>query len=167
MIPAPEMAPLVPSFTLPAQEATGLTPEAAAQEIIRRWNAHNLSEVAKMINLDADIFSYPLGVPTDRNALIASWEMYFTAFPDVQGDMVRVIDMGDGWVVGELVFSGTHQGEFLGIPPAGVHAEIRGAILWRYDANGLATNYYIYFDNLSLVSQITPPSAVGNWDLYE
>ncbi|MFH1744323.1 MAG: ester cyclase [bacterium] len=163
-----------PPFELPFQHfdppSTYLPPMDAAEELISRWNAHNLVMFYKSIRNDADIYMYPLGMPTDKDTFVASFQMYFDAFPDLYGDFVNLIDLSDGWVLGELLYTGTNTGEFLGNPPTNGYCELRGAILWRFDEEGMASNYYVYFDNITLLAQLGlyPPSetSVGDWDLY-
>lgn len=153
-MPAPEMAELVPSVTLPAPEPTGLSPVDAAKEEITRWNTHDLSSWAKMVHPDSEITIAALGVPMDRDAFIASQEMYFTAFPDNHAEIVRAVDMGDGWVLCENIFSGTQDGPYFGIPPSGNSYEMRSGMLYRFDEDGLLTNLHIYFDNMAVLMQI-------------
>ena len=83
-------------------------------------------------------------------------EMYFSAFPDVALEVVRAVNLEDGWVVTELVSRATHQGPFMGIPAAGFPVEIRAVWLMRYNAQGLAIDGSFYYDNLILMTQIAP-----------
>ncbi|HPA45902.1 MAG TPA: ester cyclase [bacterium] len=170
VMPAPQWPPFTLSFDpLIPYTPTMAPPLDAAQEIISRWNSHCLITYYEAIRPDADIFMYPLGIPTDKDAFVASFEMYFAAFPDLHADFANLIDLGDGWVLGELVFKGTNNGEFLANAPTGRYGEVRGANLWHFDEEGLATNYYVYFDNISLLTQLglfPPASSAENWEIY-
>jgi steroid delta-isomerase-like uncharacterized protein len=154
-VPAPEMPDLVPSFTLPAPEPTGLSPLDAEAEAYARWNSGDLAEYAKMIHPDAEFFLAPMGVPMDKDANIAMHELYLQAFSDRRAEILRTIDLGDGWVLSEVVFKGTHTGDYFGIPASGRLFSLRGVSLQRTDAQGLLTNLNVYFDNLTLITQIT------------
>ncbi|MBL7187616.1 MAG: nuclear transport factor 2 family protein [Phycisphaerae bacterium] len=154
-MPAPEMPELVPSFTLPDPEPTGLSPLEAEAEAYARWNSGDLAEYAKMIHPDAEFFLGPVGVPMDKSANIAMHELYLQAFADRQAEILRTIDLGDGWVLSEVVYSGTHTGDYFGIPATGRLFRLRGVSLERFDAQGLITNLNVYFDNLTLITQIT------------
>jgi steroid delta-isomerase-like uncharacterized protein len=160
-MPAPEMPDLVPSVTLPDGEPTGLSPLEANSEAFSRWNSHDISLYAKMMRPDASFFVAALGMPMDRNAYAAVTELYHSAFSDVQGKAVRSVDMGDGWVLSDAVFSGTHDGPYFGIPATGNPMSVRTGVLHRFDENGLITNLNVYYDNLTVVSQIT----VEEWPL--
>ncbi len=165
VMPAPEPMELVPSFTLPDAEPTGLTPLEAFQELLARWNAQDLPGFAKMVHPDAEIFDTGLGVPVNRDAYVAAQEMNFQGFSDMRGEIVRVIDMGDGWVSREVVFTGTHDGPFMGIPATGRTCTLRAAGLLRFDADGLVTNFSLYYDMLTMVQQLTAPEwpIAGAW----
>jgi hypothetical protein len=76
-----------------------------------------------------------------------------------------MLDLEDGWVLSEVVFSGTHTGEYGGVPATGSLFRLRGASLQRFDADGLLTNHSVYYDNVTLMTQITTPewSPEGQW----
>jgi len=154
-MPAPEMPELVPSITLPDSEPTGLSPLEAEAEAYARWNSGDLTEWAKMFHPDAEFFLGPMGVPMGRSENIAMHELYLQAFADRQAEILRTFDLGDGWVLSEVVYSGTHTGDYFGIPGSGRLFRLRGVSLQRFDAQGLVTNLNAYFDNLTLITQIT------------
>ena len=155
-MPIPQMAEWVPSFTLPDPEPTGLSRIEAAKEGQARWNAHDLAEYAKMLHPEDDVFFASVGVPLNREAYMALQELYFLAFPDAQVHPIRFVDLGDGWVLCECTWTGTHMGPYFGIPPGGAPVELRGVILYHYDEQGMERAIHCYFDNLTLTAQITP-----------
>lgn len=164
VMPASELPSLEPSFTLPDAEATGLSPLEAEVEAQSRWNTHDLALYAKIVHPHAEVLIAPLGATLDRNGYIASQELYFLAFPDVRMEPVRLIDMGDGWVVSEVLFRATNDGPYFGIPATGRPVELRGAWIARYDADGLITNLNIYFDNMTILVQlgvVEPPQPTA------
>ena len=167
VMPAAELDPalLVPSFTLAEAEPSGLSPLEANTEGISRWNTHDLSVYAKVVHPDAEILIAPLGLTLSREAYIASQELYFLGFPNLLMEAVRTIEMGDGWVLNEVMWKGTHTGLYFDILATGRPIEIRGGLLSRYDADGLITNLNIYFDNLSVLAQLglfPPPDLEAN-----
>ena len=153
-MPAPDSLELVPSFTLPDPEATGLSPLEAAENAMAVWNTHDLESYAKLIRPDADILLAPLGIPMDRDAFIASQELYFLAYSDIRQDAVRLKDMGDGWVLVEVIFTATNDGPYFGIPATGNSLDLRGAWLGRFDEDGLMTNASVYWDELTTMTQL-------------
>lgn len=167
LMPAPELDPalLVPSFELPNAEATGLAPLEAAAEFTSRWNSGDLSGMAKMIHPDANILIAPLGIPLTRSPYIAVGEMMFQGFSEMPMEIVRAIDMGDGWVVTELLITGTNDGPYMGIPATRRPIALRGVSLQRYNADGLITDLASYYDTLTMMAQLglfPPPNPEAN-----
>lgn len=164
-VPPPDMPDLVPSINVPDPEPTGLPPAEADVELVTRWQSHDAAEVAKMIHSDYLTFAGPLGQQLDRPAMTALNELYYQGFPDVQLETVRRIDLGDGWVLVELLTKGTHTGPFMGVPASGYLTGIRVVWLTRYDSDGLAIEQSFYYDNLTLVTQLTTPEWLldGVW----
>jgi steroid delta-isomerase-like uncharacterized protein len=152
---APPMPDLTPSADVPDAEPTGLSPLEANAGLIRRRNSHDAVEVAKMDHADVQIFAHPLGMYVDRAQMMALNEQYFFSFPDDVLEVARTIDLGDGWVLTELVSKATHQEAFMGVPASGYLMEIRVAWLTQYDADGLITEMSFYYDNLTLINQMT------------
>jgi len=167
LMPAPDLDPtlLVPSFPLPDPEPTGLTPLEAAAESTARWNSGDLSGMAKLIRPNANIFVAPLGIPLSRSAYIAVGEMMFQGFSEMPMEIVRAIDMGDGWVVCELLIKGTNDGPYMGMPATRRSIQLRGVSLQRYDADGLITDLSSYYDSLTMLAQLglfPPPDPEAN-----
>jgi len=147
-MPVSELPPLVPSFTLPDPEPTGLAPLAALEEYNTIWNTLDLSVIQKRFHMDAEIFAAPLGITMDRGGWAAVGEIYFAGFPDIHVEATRVVDMGDGWVLAEETFGGTHNGPYLGVPATGRYGETRTVYLYRFDADGLITYTGAYWDQI-------------------
>jgi len=165
LIPAPAIPKLVPSAAVPAPEPTNLSPMEANAELIARWNSRDAAHVAKMDHTDFQIYAGPLGTHLDRAAMMAMNELYFTAFPDVQIDVVRVIELQDGWVLTELISKGTHKDDFMSVPASGYLTGLRVVWLTQYHADGLVADQSFYYDNLTLLNQMTLPpySLDGIW----
>ncbi|NOZ28128.1 MAG: hypothetical protein GXP39_08775 [Chloroflexi bacterium] len=124
-MPEPELPELKPSFELPDPEPTGLSPLQADIEANARWNRHDLVAWSKMLHPDIDVFLAPLG-PVDRAGVVAATELYFQGVPDDYGKVTRRIDLGNGWVLAEVVWTGTNTGPYFGVPPTGRPVNVRG-----------------------------------------
>lgn len=163
---APEIPDLVPSVTMPDPEPTGLSPMEANAEHVRRWNSNDATLMAKIYAADCTIFAGPLGMEVDRVAMTAMNEMFFSAFPGIELDVVRTLDLGDAWVLTEMVAHAVHTGSFMGIPASGYPTELRAAWLTHYTADGLLDEGSFYYDNLTLINQMTTApeySPAGTW----
>jgi hypothetical protein len=50
--------------------------------------------------------------------------------------------------------TGTHQGEFFGVPASGKAVEWQDADIWRFSADGKVVEYWNYVDMLALMQQM-------------
>lgn len=166
VLPTPEIPELVPSMALPDPEPTGLSPLEAHAEHIRRWSSRDATGMAQIYHADCKIFAGPLSMELDRAAMMAVNEMYFSAFPNAELKVVRTIELSNSWVLTEFVSHSIHQQAFFGFPASGYPTEIRLVWLTRYTADGLVSEGGFYYDNLTLINQMTTApeySPVGNW----
>ena len=154
LMPAPQLPPLQPTTAIPDPVPTELDPVAAVIESQARWNAHDVAGLARMMRTDAQVLFAMLGVPLDRKAFAAMEELYFLAFRDQRMDAVRHLDLGNGWVLSEVVFRGINDGPYFGLPATGRSVNVRGAIVYQVDGQGLLTTMKIYFDNLTTLTQL-------------
>ena len=154
MPPSEGSLPLVPSFELPDSVPTGLSPLQANAENVARFNAGSFSGFAEMIHPDAAIDYLPIGATLGRGELVAMAEIFHLGFPDISMEIVRQVDMGDGWVLSEQIARGTNDGPYVGIPPTGKSATLRVVYLRQFDADGLLIDQSLYYDTLSLLVQL-------------
>jgi steroid delta-isomerase-like uncharacterized protein len=76
----------------------------------------------------------------------------FTAFPDIQANIEHII-AENGNVVVFLNFTGTHKGEFQGIPPTSKKINIRSADLYKIE-DEIIVGHWDVVDQLNLLQQI-------------
>ena len=76
----------------------------------------------------------------------------FTAFPDIQANIEHII-AENGSVVVFLNFTGTHKGEFQGIPPTNKKINIRSADLYKIE-DEIIVGHWDVVDQLNLLQQI-------------
>jgi len=165
LMPAPDMPEFVPTIPVPDPDPTGLSPLEANADNVQRWNSHDAASVTKLYDTNMQMFVGPIRTALDRSAMTAMNEMFFVGFPDTVLEIVRVINLGNGWVVTELLATATHQSAFMSVPPMGYPTELKIAWLMHYNADGLLTEGSFYYDNLTLMTQMTeaPYSPDGNW----
>ena len=83
------------------------------------FNRGNVSLVDELIAPDfVEHEELPPGMPPGREAVKAFFTMFRSAFPDLKVTVDDMIAEGDKVVV-RSTWSGTHKGEFMGIPPTG------------------------------------------------
>lgn len=74
------------------------------------------------------------------------------AFPDIEFSMTELVAAGDV-AMAELTLSGTHQGEFMGIPPTGREIEIRAVDKFVVE-DGQVVEWRPYFDSKQIPEQL-------------
>jgi steroid delta-isomerase-like uncharacterized protein len=94
------------------------------------WGKGNLAAVDEYIAADYVEHTLPLGSQQGRDALKQFVAKYHEAFPDLKVTMHDVFGRGDRvayrWSAG-----GTHLGEWMGIPPTGLHITASGITIHR------------------------------------
>ena len=78
--------------------------------------------------------------------------MLLRAFPDMHWDTEEQIAEGEK-VVSRFTWTGTHRGEFLGIPPTGRKVKVWGIVI-DVVRNGKFAESRILMDNVSLLQQL-------------
>jgi len=80
-------------------------------------------------------------------------------FPDIHHTLEDEIAEGDK-VVTRGYFTGTHQGEFQGIPPTGKQIHVKYIHIWRVENDKVVENWF-QFDRFGLLQQlgVLPPMA--------
>ncbi len=78
--------------------------------------------------------------------------MFRTAFPDSHVMFEEELADGDS-VIQRGYVTGTHQGEFQGIPPTGKQFKIKSIDIWHV-MNGKAVENWVEMDMLDLMQQL-------------
>lgn len=93
------------------------------------------------------------GFAPDRDGVTAEFRMYRTAFPDMH---IEVEDLfaSDDKVVARYVCTGTHRGEFMGMPATGRFVAVGGIDIWRFGDDGRCHEHWGVFDLTSLMQRL-------------
>jgi steroid delta-isomerase-like uncharacterized protein len=151
------------------------TPEGLAKE------EHNLATVTRaleeMINTgdfsnasqrwaQDIIFHSPTGQTTRTlKEMVNELEVAHRAFPDMHLEVHEMLADGD-YVAVRYTLTGTHRGEFNGIPPTGRSFKVAEMILHRFDDGGMEREMWPHIDFMGLMRQIgampegPPPKAM-------
>lgn len=102
-----------------------------------------------------------LGPIVGKTAAQAFFVELFAAVPDLQFDILRVMNADDGTAVGQWQLQGTFSGgRFQGIDPTGRRVDIRGVDIMEFD-NGVLRRNTVYYDGLTFARQIGLLPAEG------
>lgn len=102
------------------------------------------------------------GLEPTKEGVMQFFHMYKAAFPDLRMDAQDVIVSGDK-AVARVRATGTHQGEFFGMPATGRSVDVQLIDIIRFGDDGLAREHWGVFDALAMMQQLgaipEPPGA--------
>ena len=113
----------------------------------------------ELIASDFVIYDPPPGIPPDREGFRQLIETFRNSFPDLHVTFEAEFADGD-YVIHRGYGTGTHTGEFQGIPPTGKQFKINIIHIWRV-ANGKAVENWVQMDMLGLMQQLGVIPAPG------
>ena len=117
----------------------------------------NAGDIAAFGELMADDFVeheiVEPGTPPTKDGVLAFFEMLRTSFPDMQMAVEDVIAAGDK-AVARVTLTGTHRGEFAGVPATDKRVEVSLIDIMRFDDAGLICEHWGVADMLSLMQQL-------------
>ena len=94
----------------------------------------------------------PPGIPNGREGVKAMTSMMRSAFPDFKATIEDILADGDKVVI-RMTWSGTHKGEFMGIPATGKRMSI-GVIDIIRITDGKVVEHWGQMDSMSLMQQL-------------
>jgi steroid delta-isomerase-like uncharacterized protein len=106
------------------------------------------------------VLSTPLPVDaTGADGLKEAMAMLLRAFPDLHVSVEDMIEEDDK-VVGRNVLVGTHQGEYMGVPPTGMTVEYAEIFIFRFVAGRIAETWGVVdvFSQLQQLGLIAAPA---------
>lgn len=94
----------------------------------------------------------PPGVPSGRDGIGLSISMLHSAFPDFSATIEDMVAEGAKVSI-RLTWSGTHQGEFMGLPPTNKRFAISVFDIVRI-AEGKIVEHWGQMDNMGMMQQL-------------
>ncbi|HEX6606809.1 MAG TPA: ester cyclase [Chloroflexia bacterium] len=116
------------------------------------FNAHDLSAMDKYFAPDYIEHSPEVPQPLDLQGFKNLFGMYLSAFPDARFTIEAVMGEGD-MLAWRDTFTGTHQGELMGIPPTGKRISVTGVHYGRA-RDGMAVEHWAGVDTLGMLQQL-------------
>jgi steroid delta-isomerase-like uncharacterized protein len=93
------------------------------------------------------------GLERSKEGVKQLFHMYRAAFPDLRMEAQDVLASGDK-VVARVRATGTHQGEFMGMPATGKSIDVQLIDIIRFGDDGLAHEHWGVFDSLGMMQQL-------------
>ncbi len=148
--PLPEMPAELESDTEPADGLEDL--KALNRRWIEAFNAQDWETERALRGKNFKAYMSGSKEPLDFDAWSGFMEGFTTAFPDARIDIEECIAEGEH-VVTRWMLSGTHRGEFQGVPASGRAVRIPG-IEFNRVADGRLVDHWSQFDLVALLAQI-------------
>jgi steroid delta-isomerase-like uncharacterized protein len=115
-------------------------------------NGRNLDLIDELL---ADNFveheEFP-GIPPTRDGVKQTFAMFYSAFPDIHFRVDAMVAEGDV-VAARVTVTGTHEGEFMGIPATGRSVEVDAMDFVSF-RDGRGTAHWGLSDMVSLLQQL-------------
>jgi steroid delta-isomerase-like uncharacterized protein len=93
------------------------------------------------------------GLAPTKAGVLDYFRVLRAAFPDLRMDVDDLIASGDK-TVARVRVTGTHRGEFMGVPPTGRRVEVQLIDIMRFNDDGLVHEHWGVVDLLSLMQQL-------------
>jgi predicted ester cyclase len=133
--------------------------KAMATKFLDRINKGDLSVIEEVID-PAFVDHEPApGIPPTRDGMKQLFTMYLKAFPDMKVSITHLVAEGDLVLIHHLT-SGTHKGEFMGMPATGKSVKFDEMHLVRF-ANGKVIEHWGVEDTMTMMQQLGLMPAPG------
>jgi steroid delta-isomerase-like uncharacterized protein len=127
-----------------------------AATVRRMYELLNAGDVDGFGDLLADDFvehEVSPGLEPSKEGVKAFFRMYISAFPDLQMEPQDVLPSGNK-VVARTRGTGTHKGEFMGMPATGKRFDVELIDIMGFGDDGLAHEHWGVFDALKMMQQL-------------
>jgi steroid delta-isomerase-like uncharacterized protein len=134
---------------------------AAMKRLYDLINAGDIDGFGELLAEDFVEHEEMPGLEPSKEGVKQLFHMYRAAFPDLRMEPQDVLVSGNK-AVARVRATGTHQGEFLGMPATGKSVDVQLIDITRFGDDGLAREHWGVFDALALMQQLgaipeTPP----------
>lgn len=93
------------------------------------------------------------GMEPTKDGVKQLFHVLRAAFPDLRMEPQDVLVSGDK-VVARVSATGTHQGEFIGMPASGRNVDVQLIDIIRFGDDGLAREHWGIFDQMKMMQQL-------------
>jgi steroid delta-isomerase-like uncharacterized protein len=126
------------------------------KNVLRRFydevSAGNLGVIDELVADDVVEHDTFPGMEPNKEGVKQFFAMFRSAFPDLRMEPHEMLAEGD-LVSARVTMTGTHQGEFMGMPPSGKRIEVEGIDIVRV-RDGQATEHWGVTDTMTMMQQL-------------
>ncbi len=116
-------------------------------------NAGDLEAFGALLSEDFVEHEETPGLAPTKDGVLEFFRMYRAAFPDLRMDPEDVVGSGDK-VVARVRATGTHEGEFMGMPATGKSFDVQLIDIMRFAEDGLVREHWGVVDMLAMLQQL-------------
>ena len=117
------------------------------------WNQGNFETFEEIISPDYNgHIPTPPDAPSGREGLRWLIQTYRTGFPDIHVEVNDQIAEGDK-VLTRIVIQGTHEGQFMNIPPSGNKVKVTALVVTRF-VDGQNVEGWAEVDRFGMMQQL-------------
>ncbi len=116
------------------------------------WNQGNVASYEELASPDLVVHNSPPGITGDFEGIKQAISIHRTGFPDMHFEVEDQLAEGDK-VVSRCTLTGTHRGEWVGIPPTGKRVSIETITIQRYRGGKMA-EAWLAMDMLGWMQQL-------------
>lgn len=130
---------------------------SANTDLNARWvaeviNGKNLDVISELCHEDMVSHNVLPGMPNGAEGARVMFGSLFAAFPDMHGEVLDTVEDGDRLCVRSRV-TGTHKGEFMGIPATGKSVDFERIDILRF-ADGKVAEQWGVADDMGMMGQL-------------
>lgn len=134
---------------------------AKALSLFDAWEARDYDAAMAHLADGAHVRDMPRGLVIDARADIRDWlASWVVACSDATAGATVPVASTDGAVV-QGVYAGTNDGPFGPLPSTGRSVSMPFSIVMRFDNRGQVTDYDVYYDQLTLLTQLGHAPALA------
>lgn len=126
---------------------------ATMRSTYERINAGNIAGFGELVADDFIEHQGGPGFPATKDGTLEFFRAVRAAFPDWHMTVEDLIASGDK-TVARVKVTGTHKGEFMGVPPNGTQVDVQIIDIMRFDSAGRVCEHWGVADMLSLMQQL-------------
>jgi steroid delta-isomerase-like uncharacterized protein len=124
-----------------------------ARQFFEAFDRHDTERIGQLVSSTNYSFNFSGMPPMDWNGHKQFIIAVTNAFPDVHHDIVDMVAEGEDKVAIRFDVTGTHKGEFQGIPPTGKKVSFSGMDFFTI-INGKITEIWVSVDMMGLMQQV-------------
>ena len=126
---------------------------ATQQRLYDLLNAGDIDGFGALLSDDFVEHEETPGLAPTKDGVLEFFRMYRAAFPDLRMDPEDVLASGDK-VVARVRATGTHEGEFMGMPPTGKSVDVQLIDIMLFAEDGLVREHWWVVDMLAMLQQL-------------